>query len=79
MPYRPDRGDLTLMDLPKGGSVAIYDLAGRKIRDIAWSGTETSWNGTNAAASGVASGRYFVVIKNAANSVVYKQAILVVR
>ena len=79
MPYRPDQGDLTLMDLPENGSIAIYDLAGRKIQDIAWSGTETSWNGRNAAASGVASGRYFLLIKNAAAGVVEKRAILVVR
>ncbi len=79
MPYRPGQGDLTLMNLPDGGSIAIYDLAGRKIRDIAWSGTETSWNGTNAAASGVASGRYFLLIRNAEDRVVEKRAILVVR
>jgi hypothetical protein len=79
IPYRPDRGDLTLANLPKDGSVAIYDLTGRKIQDIAWSGTETSWNGTNAAASGVASGRYFLLIKDAAGRVLEKRAILVVR
>jgi len=79
MPYRPDRGGLTLMNLPEGGSIAIYDLGGRKIQDIAWSGTETSWNGTNAAASDVASGRYFLLIRNAADRVVEKRAILVVR
>lgn len=79
MPYRPDQGALTLMNLPEGGSAAIYDLAGRKIQDIEWSGTEASWNGTNAAASGVASGRYFLLIRNAADRVVEKRAILVVR
>jgi hypothetical protein len=81
MPYRPGGGgEMTLANLPEGGSVAIYDLAGRKIRDITWgSTTDSSWNGTNAAGSRVASGRYFVVIKNAANGVVHKQAILVVR
>jgi hypothetical protein len=80
MPYRPDRGALTIVNLPEGGSLTIYDLAGRKVREIAWGATtDSSWNGTNAGGSGVASGRYFVVIRNAASSVVNKQAILVVR
>jgi hypothetical protein len=79
MPYQPGLGDLTLMNLPEGGSIAIYDLSGRKIQDIAWSGVETSWNGANAAGSGVASGRYFMLIRNAAGRVVEKRAILVVR
>ncbi|MFA4948200.1 MAG: T9SS type A sorting domain-containing protein [Candidatus Krumholzibacteriia bacterium] len=79
MPYRPDRGVLKLISLPEDGSIAIYDLAGRKIQDITWSGTETTWNGKNTAASDVASGRYFLLIRNAAGRVVEKQAILVVR
>ncbi len=79
MPYRPDQCDMSLAGLPEDGSIAIYDLAGRKIKDLEWSGTEASWNGTNAAASGVASGRYFLLIKDAAGRVVEKRAILVVR
>jgi len=79
MPYRPDRGDMTLMNLPDNGSIAIYDLAGRKVGDIDWSGTDASWNGTNAAGSGMASGRYFLLIKNASDRVVEKRAILIVR
>jgi hypothetical protein len=79
MPYRPDRGELKLENLPPDGSFAIYDLTGRKVMDVSWSGTDATWNGLNAAGSGVASGRYYLLIKNAASGVVDKRAILVVR
>jgi hypothetical protein len=79
MPYRPGQGGLlTLENLPAGGSIAIYDLAGRRILDKQ-SGTNATWDGTNAAGSRVASGRYFLVIKDAAGKAVEKRAILIVR
>jgi hypothetical protein len=79
MPYRPDRGELKLENLPPDGSLAIYDLTGRKVIDVSWSGTDAAWNGFNAAGSSVASGRYYLTIKDASNGVVEKRAILVVR
>jgi hypothetical protein len=79
MPYRPDRGELKLENLPPDGSLAIYDLTGRKVIDVSWSGTDAAWNGFNAAGSSVASGRYYLTIKDASNGVVDKRAILVVR
>ena len=79
VPYLPGKGGLlTLENLPAGGSIAIYDLAGRRIWDEK-SATQTTWDGTNTSGSKVASGRYFLVIKDAANCVVEKRAILVVR
>ncbi len=79
MPFRPDRGELTLENLPPDGSFAIYDLTGRKVRDVSWNGTDAVWNGLNASGTSVASGRYYLLIKDAANGVVDKRAILVVR
>ncbi|MDD4858233.1 MAG: T9SS type A sorting domain-containing protein, partial [Candidatus Krumholzibacteria bacterium] len=80
MPYRPDLGSLTVAKVPMDGSLDIYDLAGRKIWSTSWSGqTEVAWSGVNAHSCTVASGRYFMVVKNGAGSVVGKRTILIVR
>jgi len=80
MPYRPDRGELNITNLPMEGSLDIYDLGGHRVWDASWSGrSELTWNGVNAQASVVASGRYFMVIRDGAGRAVDKQAILVVR
>jgi hypothetical protein len=80
MPYRPDRGELNITNLPLEGSLDIYDLGGRRVWDASWSGrSEITWSGVNNQASIVASGRYFMVVRDASGHAVDKQAILVVR
>ena len=82
MPFRPGKGGPLQFDyLPGNGSVAIFDLAGRNIGSAGTvdANGHSEWDGTNAMGSTVASGRYFIVIRNAAGEVIDKRAILVVR
>jgi hypothetical protein len=80
MPYRPDLGSLTVANVPLDGSLDIYDLAGRRIWSTSWNGqNEIAWSGVNGRSSTVASGRYFMVVKNGAGCVVGKRTILIVR
>jgi hypothetical protein len=80
MPFRPDRGELNITNLPSVGSLDIYDLGGHRVWGASWSGrSEITWSGVNKQASKVASGRYFMVVKDGAGRTVDKQAILVVR
>ena len=80
IPFQPDAGALSVANLPDAGVLEIYDLAGRKVWDAAWSGDQSvEWDGRNSSATTVASGRYFVLVKEASGIVVDKRVILVVR
>ena len=80
IPFQPAAGLLNVANLPDAGILEIYDLAGRMVWDAAWSGnTFLEWDGRNNSAVDVASGRYFVLVKEDSGLVVDKRVILVVR
>jgi hypothetical protein len=79
IPFLPGMGDLTMTNLPEGGSVAIYSADGLEVwtADV---GTETTmtWDGKNAQGSPVMSGVYYVVTKDSESKVVNKRPIMIV-
>lgn len=80
IPFQPEVGALNVANLPDAGVLEIYDISGRKVWDAAWSGEDAvEWDGRNSSATDVASGRYFVLVKEASGVVVDKRVILVVR
>ena len=79
-PFIPERGELTIQNLPSDGSVGIFDLKGRCVWETTWSGaTSIQWNGSNSESVTISAGRYFVVIRNASGQVIDRQALLAVR
>jgi hypothetical protein len=81
VPFNPgmNRG-LTLANLPMGGSIAIFnerglDVWSRGVNDA----SPMLWNGTNRQGSPVASGIYYVLIKDSRGSVVEKRPIMLVK
>ncbi len=80
IPFNPDEGSLKLDNLPDRGKLDIYDIRGCRVWGTSWSGTDSQeWSGENRQNTSISSGRYFVVVRNLANSRVDKKAILVVR
>jgi hypothetical protein len=80
VPFRPGQSALTIDNGVAGGTLEIFDLRGRRVWNASFGGsTSVEWNGDNVDASTVASGRYFILVKDADNRVVEKKTILVVR
>jgi flagellar hook assembly protein FlgD len=72
-------GNLTLTNLPSGGSVIIYNTNGVEV----WShevGTAVAitWDGKNNQGSSVASGVYYAITKDASGSVVNRKPLMIV-
>jgi flagellar hook assembly protein FlgD len=72
-------GELTLLNLPEGGSVTIYNGNGLEVYSTEV-GAETSmtWDGKNSQGSPVMSGVYYVVTKDSQDKVTDKRPIMIV-
>ena len=79
IPFLPAMGELTLLNLPEGGSVTIYNGNGLEVYS-AEVGEETSmtWDGKNSQGSPVMSGVYYVVTKDSQDKVTEKRPIMIV-
>lgn len=79
VPYHPSMGQLSLVNLPEGGSVAIFNENGREIwkHDVG-TVTATTWDGRNNQGSPVMSGVYYVVTKDSSGKAVNKRPIIIV-
>jgi hypothetical protein len=79
VPYHPGTGDLSMMNLPENGKVAIYDGNGLEVwsKDV---GTQTAmnWNGENRSGSQIMSGVYYVITTDSAGKVFDKRPIMIV-
>jgi flagellar hook assembly protein FlgD len=70
---------MSMNGLPSGGSVSIFNSKGVEIytRNIP-ANKEISWNGENRNHSKVASGVYYVLVKNSKGETVSKRPIMIV-
>jgi sugar lactone lactonase YvrE len=74
-PFRPALGHLsvTFANLPAGAAIQIFDVAGRKVKELqADAAGLAAWDGTNAAGARVASAVYFVVARGAGGTKTFK-------
>lgn len=79
VPFNPGMNRaLTLANLPVGGSIAIFNERGLNVWGGNVPGSPMLWNGTNWQGAPVASGVYYVVIKDARGSVVENRSIMIV-
>jgi len=80
VPYHPNMGSLNFGNLPKGGSIIVFNENGLEVwqKDI---GTETSitWDGLNQQGSPVMSGVYYVIVKDARGNVTERRPIMIER
>lgn len=78
-PFIPSQGHsvVTFADMSAGAAVRIYTLSGEAIKDLA-AGRDgrATWDGTNETGQRVASGVYFVVIRNGDDKKTLKVAIV---
>lgn len=80
VPYHPNKGTMTLENLPEGGSVQIFNERGLEVwKRSVGTDAQLSWDGTNSRGSNVMSGVYYVAIKNSKGDVVNKRPIMIVQ
>ena len=79
IPFLPAMGELTLHNLPEGGSVTIYNGNGLEIYSAeVGAATSMTWDGKNSQGSPVMSGVYYVVTKDSQDKVTDKRPIMIV-
>jgi flagellar hook assembly protein FlgD len=58
---------------PAGADVRIYTLSGQLVKDLSLAADGTgSWDGTNKSGANVASGVYFIFVKDGSQNHTYK-------